>query len=67
LQQSRDFGQDNVQHTLLKKSQLRLLSFMRKSKNTANPLKITEKESRKKTSSEIKTKHQFSSPKAKQL
>jgi hypothetical protein len=29
LQQSSDFGQDNVQHTLLKKSQLRWLSLMK--------------------------------------
>jgi hypothetical protein len=44
-----------VQHTLLEKSQLRSLSFTRKSKNTANPTKITEKESRKKIASDIKT------------
>jgi hypothetical protein len=56
LQQSRDFGQDNVQHTLLEKSQLRLLSFTRKYKNTANLMKIIEKESRKKIALEIKTK-----------
>jgi hypothetical protein len=56
LQQSRDFGQDNVQHTLLEKSQLHWLSFTKKSKSTASPMKITGKELRKKTASKIKTK-----------
>jgi hypothetical protein len=65
LQQSRDFRQDNVQHTLLKKSQLRSLSFTRKYKNTVNPMKIIEKESRKKIASEIKTKGAIFIPQSK--
>jgi hypothetical protein len=56
-----------VQHTLLEKSQLRWLSFTKKSKNTASPMKITEKKLRKKTTSEIKTKAVIFIPKAKQL
>jgi hypothetical protein len=40
---------------------------MRKSKNTTNLMKITEKESRKKTTSEIKTKATISSPKEKKI
>jgi hypothetical protein len=65
LQQSRDFGQDNVQHTLLEKSQLHWLSFTKKSKSTTSPMKNTEKELRKKTASEIKTKATIFNPQSK--
>jgi hypothetical protein len=65
LQQSRDFGQDNVQHTLLEKSQLHWLSFTKKSKSTASPMKIIEKELRKKTTLEIKTKAAIFIPQSK--
>jgi hypothetical protein len=67
LQQSRDFGQNNVQHTLLEKSQPHWLSFMKKSRSTTSLMKIIEKELRKKTALEIKTKAAIFIPQSKTI